>query len=148
MTPGDLETYLHDRIPLSRAMLVRVVELSRDGVTLEAPLLPNINHRGTVFGGCSSALAVLSAWALLYTRLKEEGLSPRLVIRRNTMTYDAPISGPFQAVAASPDDASWSRFLRILGRKGRARIGITSLVRSETEPAGRMDGEFVAIGTK
>lgn len=146
MTPGDLEKYLHDHIPLSRAMQVQVVNVSQSGVTLGAPLLPNINHRETVFGGSSSALTILAAWSLLYTRLKREGLTPRLVIRRNTMTYDAPISGSFEATAAAPDDAAWSRFLRILERKGRARIAVTSVLRSETGPAGRMDGEFVAIG--
>lgn len=148
MTPGDLEKYLHDHIPLSRAMQVRVVDASPETVTLGAPLPPNINHRETVFGGSSSALAILSAWSLLYTRLKAEGLTPRLVIRRNTMTYDAPIGGSFFATATSPDDATWSRFLRILERKGRARVAVSSVLRSETGLAGRMDGEFVAIGAK
>src|SRR6266540_3523639 len=51
-----LQKYLHDHIPLSKAMDVEVVEATDDGVTLAAPLAPNINHRETVFGGSASAV--------------------------------------------------------------------------------------------
>jgi thioesterase domain-containing protein len=66
----ELAQYLHEHIPLSRAMGVEVVEATWDGVSLRAPLAPNINHRETVFGGSASAVAILAAWALLYVRLQ------------------------------------------------------------------------------
>ena len=51
MTPSELQTYLHQHIPLSQAMQVTVMEASLQQVVLTAPLVPNINHRETVFGG-------------------------------------------------------------------------------------------------
>ena len=54
MTPQTLQRYLHERIPLARAMEVEVRALASDGVELGAPLAPNINHRDTVFGGSAS----------------------------------------------------------------------------------------------
>lgn len=60
MTPEALRTYLHDHIPLSRAMAVEVVEASANHVLLEAPLAPNINMHGTMFGGSSATLALLA----------------------------------------------------------------------------------------
>src|SRR5688500_6546081 len=93
-----LQQYLHDRIPLSKAMQVVVHEATDERVVLEAPLTPNINHRETVFGGSASAVAILSAWALLYVRLHAEGLQKtRVVIQRNTMTYSRPMYGDFSA---------------------------------------------------
>ncbi len=65
MDARELERYLQDRIPLSRAMAVEVRTASPAGVTLFAPLAPNINHRDTVFGGSASALAILAAWSAL-----------------------------------------------------------------------------------
>ena len=62
MTPAALETYLHDHIPLSRAMAVRVVTSAPGHVELAAPLEPNINVHGTAFGGSVSTLGVLAAW--------------------------------------------------------------------------------------
>lgn len=57
----------------------------------------SINHRDTVFGGSASAVAILSAWALLHTRLAGAGIASRLVIQRNSMSYELPIDGSFTA---------------------------------------------------
>lgn len=142
----DLEHYLHEHIPLSRAMQVHVLAASADGITLGAPLAPNINHRETVFGGSASALAILAAWALVHTRLRAEGIACRLVIQRNSMTYDRPIPGAFTATAALAQPGDWPRFLRMLQRKGRARIAVQASLHIEGETAGRFEGEFVALG--
>ena len=145
MQPIDIEHYLHAHIPLSGAMGVRVLSASRESVRLGAPLAPNINHRATVFGGSASALAILAAWTLLYVRLETEGISARLVIQRNSMDYEKPMSDDFTAEARSPDDAVWERFIQTLRRKGRARIEVVSLLECRREKAGGLHGEFVAF---
>ena len=61
MNAVQLEEYLRERIPLSRAMAVEVRAADATGVELYAPLAPNINHRDTVFGGSASAVAILAA---------------------------------------------------------------------------------------
>src|SRR5512141_1891356 len=121
MDIATLQKYLHDHIPLSKAMEVEVLEATDDGVTLAAPLAPNINHRETVFGGSASAVAILSAWALMYLRLKSEQLNVRIVIQKNTMTYERPIAGRFTASAAIADTTAWLRFAHALTRQGRGR---------------------------
>ena len=146
MSPRELETYLHAHIPLSKAMQVSVVQAAPEKVVLSAPLAPNINHRDTVFGGSASAVAILAAWSLLHTRLSAEGLASRLVIQRNTMSYEQPIVGTFTATAAAPDDQAWKQFLRVFKRKGKARITVASVLHFAGEVAGRLEGEFVALG--
>lgn len=146
MCPNELEKYLHDHIPLSKAMEVGVVQVQADGVILSAPLAPNINHRDTVFGGSASAVAILAAWSLLHTRLADEGIASRLVIQRNTMSYERPIDGTFTAEAAIASTEAWGSFIRMLKRKGKARIRVASVLRFGGEVAGRLEGEFVALG--
>ena len=146
MTEAELETYLHDHIPLSRAMAVRVVSIARDKVILGAPLGPNINHRDTVFGGSASALAILSAWSLLHLRLTAAGQPSRVVIQRNSMDYLAPIAGDFTATASSPADPEWDGFLRMLSRRGLARVTVGAELEYQGKVAGRLSGEFVAFG--
>jgi thioesterase domain-containing protein len=145
MQPSDIEHYLHEHIPLSGAMGVRVVSASLQTVRLGAPLAPNINHRATVFGGSASALAILAAWTLLYVRLKAEGISARLVIQRNSMDYEKPMADDFTAEARSPDDAVWEKFSKTLQRKGRARIEVMSWLECRGEKTGELHGEFVAF---
>lgn len=147
MLQTELEKYLYDHIPLSKAMAVSVLSADLQSIILQAPLAPNINHRETVFGGSSSALAILSAWSLLYLKLMNEGLDARLVIQRNTMEYDKPISGDFTARSSLAQEARWPMFTSMLKRKGRARIHVVSIIEYAGQVAGRLDGEFVALRT-
>lgn len=141
----DLETYLHAHIPLSAAMQVAVVSVSPEAVTLAAPLAPNINHRSTAFGGSVSTLAILSAWSLVNLRLRAEGHHTRLVIQSNRMEYDTPIESDFTATAMLADAAAWPAFVKLLTRRGRARLVVQSVVRCGEVVGGRFEGEFVAF---
>jgi len=147
MTPAALQAYLHEHIPLSRAMQVEVVSIDVDQLVLSAPLEPNINHRETVFGGSASALAILSAWSLLHTRLLAQQIECRLVIQRNTMEYSAPVQGRFTAVARLSEPQRWPQFLQLLARRGRARMAVTSILESDGQSAGTFHGEFVALSS-
>ena len=140
-----LEVYLHEHIPLSKAMGVEVLEATRNGVRLFAPLFPNINHRDTVFGGSASSVAILSAWSLLYLRLKNENISSRIVIQRSTMNYECPITDKFTASSVISDPEAWSRFINMLRRKNRARIKVNSTLHCNDKKVGELEGEFVAL---
>lgn len=144
-SPAALETYLHEHIPITRAMQVSVAAIAPDHARLTAPLAPNINHRETVFGGSAAALATLAAWTLLHARLRAAGLPSRLVIQRNSMEFLAPIPADFSATAQLADPAAWARFEQMLRRKGRARISTVATLECGGESVGRFAGDFVAV---
>lgn len=145
MDGHDLQTYLNDRIPLSRAMEVRVMAASEEGVGLAAPLAPNINHRDTVFGGSAAAVAMLSAWGLLQLRLEAAGMPSRVVIHRNEMIFERPIVTDFTATATIPHDAAWQRLVAALQRKGRGRVRVRVELECRNERVAFFEGDFVAI---
>ena len=147
MTPSALARYLHEQIPLSRAMDVAVTEASADKVVLQAPLGPNVNMHGTMFGGSAATLALLAAWSVLHLRLDAEGIANQLVIRRTEMDYLKPISGTAQAVARL-DGADWAHFAHMLGRRGKARLSVTAQLLFGGEVAARLAGEFVAMAER
>ena len=140
-----LEHYLHEHIPLSAAMGVRVERATCDDVRLSAPLAPNINHRETVFGGSAASLATLAAWALLHLRLTREGLRARAVIQRSRMQYERPVPGDFEARCRFTDEAGWTRFRAMLARHGRARLTLSAELTYREERMGAFEGEFVVI---
>lgn len=146
MNLRELETYLHEHIPLSLAMQVSVLDATSEQIILSAPLAPNINHRETVFGGSASALAILSAWTLLHTKLTVSGFTCTLVIQRNTMSYEKAVTGRFSAQAKAPSAEAWQSFTRMLQRKGRGRISISSVLMQDGHAAGHFEGDFVALG--
>jgi len=145
LTPQALQDYLHAHIPLSKAMAVEVRTASPQGVLLAAPLTPNINHRDTVFGGSASAVAILSAWALLHVSLLDANIKARLVIQKNSMSYDLPMPTDFTAEAPAPAPEKWQRFLATLMKHKRARISVQSALYCEGNKVGESEGDFVAI---
>ncbi len=46
----DAEEFFHQKIPLTRAMGVRLVAASGDSFAIEAPVALNYNHLHTAFG--------------------------------------------------------------------------------------------------
>ena len=145
MSPKDLEAYLRERIPLSRAMAVEVRAATPQGVTLYAPLAPNINHRDTVFGGSASAVAILAAWSALYVRMKHGEYEGRIVIHRNSMHYERPIVDGFTATARVPDGPPWDRLLAAMQRRRPGRIRVHSALECNGDSVGDMEGEFVVL---
>lgn len=126
-------------------MQIEVVRTASDGVLLRAPLGPNINHRETLFGGSASAIAILAAWSLVHTRLLSEGQPARIVIQRNSMSYDLPVRGTFSARSFLEPAADWQRFVAQLKRKRKARIAVGAKLDYEGRTAGRFSGDFVAF---
>jgi thioesterase domain-containing protein len=145
MNRTELQEYLYKNIPLSKAIGIEVQEISAAGVTLFAPLAQNVNHQGTVFAGSASAVALLSAWALLSAALKMESIRGRGVVYNNSMSYDLPIAGDFTAFAPAPDAAAWQRFKKTLRLKGRARIRLQATLYSNGQQVGKMEGDFVGL---
>jgi thioesterase domain-containing protein len=145
VTPLALEHYLHSHIPLSKAMQVKVLRVEVDDVTLEAPLAPNINHQATVFGGSASAVAILAGWSLVYVRLTAAQIRSQLVIQRNTLHYDHPITDSFTARAYLRDPSGWDGFSRTLARRNRARLTVCCDLESGGVRAGRMEADYVAL---
>jgi len=143
--PTDLQSYLHQHIPLSRAMQVCVLQVESGEVRLQAPLEPNINHQHTAFGGSAAALAMLASWSLLQVRLQEAAVPAQLVIQRHSMDFALPIRGEFCARASLLAQQRWEPFLAALARRGRARVAVVALIEQAQDVAARFTGEFVAL---
>ena len=144
-TPEVLERYLHEQIPLSAAMGVRVRIATPERVQLAAPLALNVNHHETIFGGSAAALATLSAWTLLHLRMARAELHARLVIQRSSMEYERPIPGDFDAVCRFADELAWERFRATLVRRGRARLTLTACLVHDARRMAAFEGDFVAL---
>jgi thioesterase domain-containing protein len=140
-----LERYLHEQIPLSAAMGVRVKMATVERVQLSAPLAPNVNHNETIFGGSAAALATLSAWTLLHLRIERTGLRARLVIQRSRMEYERPLPGDFDAVCRFADELAWERFRITLVRRGRARLTLAADLVYQAQRMAAFEGDFVAL---
>lgn len=145
MRLDEITAYLHEHIPLTRALGAAAVRRDATSLALAAPLAPNLNHRDTAFGGSMSALAILAGWALVHLALLERGVKTRLVIQRSAMEFLAPVEGDFTATATLPAPEAWERFLRTLARHGRARVTVTSAVAAGGVAGATHTGTYAAL---
>jgi thioesterase domain-containing protein len=146
MDPRDVERYLHDRIPLARAVGACVTRIDADGARLDAPLAPNLNHRGTAFGGSLSVLGVLAGWVVVYVGLRQADVDAHLVIQRHEVDFTAPAHGRMTAWTPTPGAVAWDAFRRTLHRRRRARLDVGCELRSAGRDVGRCWGRYVALG--
>ena len=144
-SPDQLTAYLHRSIPLTAVMGIRAVETSWEAAVLAAPYEDNINHEGTLFGGSLSALALLTGFAVLRHRLQVIGHLHRIVIQRNTYSYQRPATTDATARAAI-GPSRWKELLDNLERRGKARI-IVEVEVSDTSlrPVGHLTGTFALL---
>jgi thioesterase domain-containing protein len=146
MHPEALTAYLHARIPLSWAMEATVTQSDAAGVVvIAAPLAPNVNHRDTVFGGSASALGLLAAWSALFVRMQAERIQGRIVVRRNTMSYERPIASAFSARAVPPQGDDWEKLKAALARGRMTRARVVATLECDTEIVGRLEAEFAVM---
>lgn len=140
-----LAHYLAEHIPISAAMDIHVEVASPARILLSAPLGPNVNHRGTAFGGSIASLAVLAGWSWLWVVLRERAVLPELVIQNSHTDYLRPIEGEFAAELRPPTDEAFALFLRGLEEHGKGRIELRVEVLGAGEIAARFTGTYVAL---
>ena len=142
--PSELESYLRDKIPLARAMGVRVeAGASSDALVLTAPLEPNHNHLGTAFGGSLSAVATLAAYGLLWIELGDR--AGHIVIHRSEMVYHRPVRGEIRAICRRPLEAELVEFRRQFAATGKARIRLGATIEHAGRVCMEFAGDFVAL---
>jgi thioesterase domain-containing protein len=142
----ELERYLLEQIPLAKAMDLSVIRLDHIGLVITAPLDPNINDKGTAFGGSISALMMLAGWGLLVMESTAIDMQCDIVIQRGHVVFDRPVSSLIRVECNLPASDEWERFLHRYQRKGRARIALNPQVLDEQGGvAVRFPCEYVAI---
>jgi thioesterase domain-containing protein len=140
----NLERYMHAQIPLVAQMQVKVAALDDSGLTLTAPLAPNINHERTAFGGSLASLMTLACWGYLWALL-DEGRGFRIVVQDAQLAYLRPVTGTLEAHCAPADARALDRFRDTLARRSKARIALKAEMRQESAVAARYAGSFAVF---
>jgi thioesterase domain-containing protein len=128
MIPLEIEAFLHERIPLTRALGCQVIAADRGGVRLRAPLAPNVNVHGTAFAGSLASVSLLAGWIWVVLALRDGGDEATVVVRRCEVTYLAPIDEALEAHCAPPESAAWQLFSDRLRERGSARLTLEATV--------------------
>ena len=136
------EKFFHEKIPLTRAMGVRVVCEAANHFAVEAPLALNFNHLHTAFGGSINAVATLAGYGFLWLELRG---TAHVVIANSAIRFLRPVRKTIRAVCQRPTATEWKNFREILRHKEKSRITLRVLVEEDGSRAAEFEGVFVAI---
>lgn len=127
---SELEAVIHELIPLSLAMGVRVGRFDGNLLELNAPLEPNINHQLSAFGGSLTALSALTGWGLTQLLLGKLGLTGNTVVTHSEASFLRPVRSEIVCRSRLPDTTDV--FERNLKNTGRAELALaTEIVNKE-----------------
>ena len=143
MQTYDLEKYLHEQIPASAALKIKVNNCSETKVELSAPLSANLNHKNTAFGGSLSVIAILAGWSLIFMRLY--GVKNEIVIQESSISYLKAVKDDFLSICKYEDSKRWERFSQSFNRRGKGRIIVESSIYCNNEVVAKHTGTYVAF---
>ncbi len=83
----EFQQLLHKEIPLTQDMGLEIISFDDEKLQVKAPLINNINDKGSVFGGSSSALMIISAWSLIKLSCNKHNIDADIVIHKNSTTW-------------------------------------------------------------
>jgi thioesterase domain-containing protein len=139
----ETEEFFYRKIPITRAMGVRVTEYDGSQLKLAAPIALNHNHLGTAFGGSLSAIATLAGYGLLWLELGDK--TAHLVIRKSELSFRRPVRGEIVAVGRRPSPDYLQAFKNAFAKHHKARISLDVTIEEEGVVAVEFRGTFVAL---
>lgn len=101
----DLENKLHTEIPMTKQMNIKIKAMDKNKLITSAPLNENINDKGTVFGGSSNALTIISGWSATVLLAQEMGFENSMIaIIKNQSSFRKPITKDFTCYTYLPTE--------------------------------------------
>jgi thioesterase domain-containing protein len=123
---AKFEAECRAEIPLLTAMQLSFVDYENLTLSMEAPLAPNINNKGTAFGGSIASICLFGGWAVATLAFADSGIhNTEIVVFRNEMTFERPARGHLAIKATIKSDDFESCLVRLRANdRSRIRMNI------------------------
>ena len=132
-------------IPLLNAMQLSFVSFDNLTLTMEAPLAPNINNKGTAFGGSISSICLFGGWAVATLAFMDNDIhNTEIVVFKNEMTFERPARGHLTVRAyMKPEDFTACLERLRAGDPDRIRLDIHVDLFHDDDRCATMQGLYV-----
>ncbi|MCV6590923.1 MAG: thioesterase domain-containing protein [Marinobacterium sp.] len=138
-------SWLRTQIPLINHMGFKPLQYDGHSLVMSAALQPNINDKGTGFGGSLATVATLCGWSMVTLYRREQGFDNDVVIHTSELEYLRPVTGDFAAHVSLPDAETLTAFDARMAERGKARLELVIEVRQGDKVAMRLNGSYVAM---
>lgn len=139
-----LENKLHNEIPLTKFMDLKITKYDEKELITIAPLNKNINDKGTAFGGSLATLTIISGWSICWLISKElEINSENIVVIKNEHSYRKPVTKELICHTKRPTKDEIENLKNKLLLKKSASIKISSQIIEDSEVCVDFTGYYV-----
>ncbi|MCG3667579.1 thioesterase domain-containing protein [Aliarcobacter butzleri] len=139
-----LENKLHNEIPLTKFMDLKITKYDEKELITIAPLNKNINDKGTAFGGSLATLTIISGWSICWLISKElEINSENIVVIKNEHSYRKPVKKELICHTKRPTKDEIENLKNKLLLKKSASIKISSQIIEDGEICVDFTGYYV-----
>ncbi|MCT7548979.1 thioesterase domain-containing protein [Aliarcobacter butzleri] len=139
-----LENKLHNEIPLTKFMDLKITKYDEKELITIAPLNKNINDKGTAFGGSLATLTIISGWSICWLISKElEINSENIVVIKNEHSYRKPVTKELICHTKRPTKDEIENLKNKLLLKKSASIKISSQIIEDGEVCVDSTGYYV-----
>ncbi len=140
------ETNLHHDIPLTNDMGLEILLLENQKIQVRAPLDKNINDKGSVFGGSSSALMIITAWSLIKLLCDENNITADIVIHKNSTTWHKAMYQDLLIKAEFMQQYNFNKIKEKIAKNRHQRIDcLIKLVDADDNLFSTMTAKYVII---
>ncbi|MAY41395.1 MAG: hypothetical protein CMI05_03655 [Oceanospirillaceae bacterium] len=144
----DFLLWLKSEIPLVNHLGLNPLEWDGHTLVMGAELKPNVNDKGTGFGGSLATVTTLCGWSIVTLYLQSQGRCDDVVIADSHLEYISPVTSDFKAVTSLPNAQDLDVFDQKMMTKGRARMDLVIEIKQGDEVAMRLTGTYVALEKK
>jgi thioesterase domain-containing protein len=145
MTALEIENLLKSQIPISNHLGLHHFELGTQDLTFDLSLMPNVNHKGTLFGGSLYSASALACYGLFLSGLRQHNFSTNnIVISEGQMRYLAPVDRDAKLRAFWNSTTEQGQFFEGLSAKKKARVLMRAQGLVEEKICAEFSGLFVA----
>jgi len=119
------QQWLSDAIPMVSALGISEMTRQGDSLVWQLALEPNLNDKGTGFGGALTAQTTLQGWCWLTLWLRERGIARDVVVAEASQRFLAPVTSDYRLICTPAVPEGPAQLANKLAERGRGRIALT-----------------------
>ncbi|XKH61023.1 thioesterase domain-containing protein [Halomonas sediminis] len=126
--PEDLKAFqrwLSEAIPMVSQLGIQAMYQQDNGLEWQLALAPNLNDKGTGFGGALTAQATLLGWCWVTLWLRQQGLSRDVVVAEASQRFLAPVTQDYRLRCQPSEVDGPQQLQKQLREREKGRIQLT-----------------------
>lgn len=149
MKAEQLQQYIELHLPVVSRNGLQITRCEDHLVTVAGNYVDHINHVQTVFGGSISMALTVAAWAHVRSLMDPVADQVAIVVRRQQVEFDRPVTSDFRAVTAEHPPGRLEVFREQFRRAGKSRLTVQAVLYDQTDqPCALFEGQFVVLQKK